>query len=313
MNYITSCPACETQFLLTKEHLKAYKGKVQCGNCEHIFNAKNRLTEISDDIQSAAEYQASISEQEKPANTETTAEEKPIDAVLSNVLEGVPSLQDLTSAPVEADASASDQFAYFDEPKIKTTPEVPETIAVYDSEQINSPIEIEDLTTDVRFSKPKVKTNYWLVFGSLFLAILAGLQTVYANRTQIAAEYPQFKPMLVQACTALQCDIALPKNLDLLTIDDSDMQEDEDHENVIKFSSLLINNANHAQTYPDIELTLTAADDQPVLRRLIKPNEYLKANTDLAAGFAAREEVRVNLAINVKDLAVAGYRVLLVY
>jgi predicted Zn finger-like uncharacterized protein len=305
MKYITSCPACETQFLLTKEHLKAYKGKVQCGNCEHIFNAKNRLTEISDDIQSAAEYQASLSEQAKPVSTETTtAEEKPIDAVLSNVLEGVPSLQDLTSAPLNP---------YTSESEIKTTPEVTETIAVYDSEQINTPIEIEDLTTDVRFSKPKVKTNYWLVFGSLFLAILAGLQTVYANRTQIAAEYPQFKPMLVQACAALQCVIALPKNLDLLTIDDSDMQEDEDHENVIKFSSLLINNANHAQTYPDIELTLTAADDQPVLRRLIKPNEYLKANTDLAAGFAAREEIRVNLAINVKDLAVAGYRVLLVY
>jgi predicted Zn finger-like uncharacterized protein len=314
MNYITSCPACETQFLLTKEHLKAYKGKVQCGNCEHIFNAKNRLTEISDDIQSTAEYQASISEQAKPVNTEiTTAEEKPIDAVLSNVLEGVPSLQDLTSTPVEADVSASDQFAYFDEPKIKSIPEAPETIAVYDAEQINTPIVIEDLTTDVRFSKPKIKINYWLVLLGILLAILAGLQTIYANRTQIAAQYPQFKPMLVQACTALQCDIALPKNLDLLTIDDSDMQEDEDHENVIKFSSLLINNASYAQAYPDIELTLTATDDQPVLRRLIKPNEYLKANTDLAAGFAAREEFRVNLAINVKDLAVAGYRVLLVY
>jgi predicted Zn finger-like uncharacterized protein len=313
MNYITSCPACDTQFLLTKEHLKAYKGKVQCGNCEHIFNAKNRLTEISDDIQSTAEYQASISEQEKPANTETTAEEKPIDAVLSNVLEGVPSLQDLTSAPVEAEVSASDQFAYFDEPKIKATPEVPETIAVYDADQINTPIVIEDLTTDVRFSKPKIKINYWLVLAGILLAILAGLQTIYANRTQIAADYPQFKPMLVQACAALQCEISLPKNVDLLTIDDSDMQEDEDHENVIKFSSLLINNASYAQAYPDIELTLTATDDQPVLRRLIKPSEYLKSNSNAASGLAAREEIRVSLAINVKDLAVAGYRVLLVY
>jgi predicted Zn finger-like uncharacterized protein len=313
MNYITSCPACETQFLLTKEHLKAYKGKVQCGNCEHIFNAKNRLTEISDDIQSTAEYQASISEQAKPVNTETTAEEKPIDAVLSNVLEGVPSLQDLTSAPIEADVSASDQFAYFDEPKIKSIPVAPEAIAVYDADQINTPIVIEDLTTDVRFSKPKIKINYWLVLPGILLAILAGLQTIYANRTQIAADYPQFKPMLVQACAALQCEISLPKNVDLLTIDDSDMQEDEDHENVIKFSSLLINNASYAQAYPDIELTLTATDDQPVLRRLIKPSEYLKSNSNAASGLAAREEIRVSLAINVKDLAVAGYRVLLVY
>lgn len=311
MNYITSCPACETQFLLTKEHLKAYKGKVQCGNCEHIFNAKNRLTEISDDIQSAAEYQASI---EITANEtlqegifvqdgSPALEEKRIDAVLNNVLENVPSLQDLTS-------NQDDQNAYFDESKIETTSEM---IEAYDAGPIHTPIEIEDLTTDVRFSKPKNKINYWLIFGSLFLAMLAGLQTIYAMRTQIAAEHPQFKPLLVKACSALQCEIVLPKNLDLLTIDDSDMQEDENHENVIKFSSLLINNASYAQAYPDIELTLTATDDQPVLRRLIKPSEYIQMNANAASGLAAREEIRVNLAINVTDLAVAGYRVLLVY
>jgi predicted Zn finger-like uncharacterized protein len=311
MKYITSCPQCETQFLLTKEHLKAYKGKVQCGSCEHIFNAKNRLTEISDDIQSTAEYQASINEQATVTSTAAAvADEKPIDALLSTVLEGVPSLQDLTSAPVEAYTSESDQRAYFDKPEIETRPE---TIVVYDSEQINTPIVIEDLTTDIRFSKPKVKTNVWLILLGLLFAMLAGLQIVYAKRTQLAAEYPQFKPLLTQACAMLQCEISLPKNVDLLTIDDSDMQEDEDHENVIKFSSLLINNANYVQAYPDIELTLTATDDQPVLRRLIKPSEYLAKNTNAATGLAAREEVRVNLAINVKDLAVAGYRVLLVY
>jgi predicted Zn finger-like uncharacterized protein len=308
MNYITSCPACETQFLLTKEHLKAHRGKVQCGNCEHIFNAKNRLTEVSDDVHSAAEYQAILG---KEIN-ETTAivDEKPIDAVLSNVLVGV----DLISAPNEPDAFADNneaaQTAFFSESTISTSPEIAEA---YEAPPINAPIVIEDLTTDVRFSKPKQKTNYWLIFFSLLLALLAGVQTIYAMRTKIAAEHPQFKPLLVQACAALQCDIKLPQNLDFLAIDDSDMQEDENHEDVIKFSSLLINNANYAQTYPNIELTLTATDDQPVLRRLIKPNEYLKSNTNVAAGLGAREEVRVNLAINVKDLAVAGYRVLLVY
>jgi predicted Zn finger-like uncharacterized protein len=308
MNYITSCPACETQFLLTKEHLKAYKGKVQCGNCEHIFNAKNRLTEVSDDIHSTAEYQANLTKDRTDAGL--IVDEKPIDTVLSNVLEGVPSLQNLATAPDQPNSSASDQYTYFDTSEVNATPK---PLANYDTDQINTPIVIEDLTTDVRFSKSKVKPNYWLTLLSIIFAMLAGLQTVYAMRTQFATEYPQFKPLLVQACVVLQCDISLPKNIDLLAIDDSDMQEDENHENVIKFSSMLINNANYAQAYPNIELTLTATDDQPVLRRLIKPSEYLKANTNAAAGLAAREEVRINLAINVKDLAVAGYRVLVVY
>ena len=312
MNYITSCPACDTQFLLTKEQLKAYKGKVQCGNCEHIFNAKNRLTEVPDDIHSAAEYKVSLEEHGKESHIEVTqiTDEKPIDEVLNSVLEGVPSLQDLAAWPAADTTQTSSQNTYFDESTINITPEI---IEAYETEPIHAPIVIEDLTADVRFSKPKVKINYWLLFFSLLLILLAGLQSIYAMRIQIAAEYPQFKPLLQQACANLQCEIPLPKNLDLLTIDDSDMQEDENHENVIKFSSLLINNANYAQSYPDIELTLTATDDQPVLRKLIKPTEYLQTSANAAAGLAAREEVRVNLAINVKDLTVAGYRVLLVY
>lgn len=309
MNYITACPACDTQFLLTKEHLKAHRGKVQCGNCEHIFNAKNRLTEVADDIHSAAEYNASL-------NIDTPQlDEKPIDAVLSNVLESVPSLQDLASSPTESDEmdvnqQQTIQNAYFDE----VTTHVPSDLAeAFDSGPIHTPIVIEDLTTDTNFGKPKLKTNYWLIFFCLILLSLAGLQSIYALRTQISANYPQFKPLLIQACATLKCQIPLPKNLELLSIDDSDMQEDETHENVIKFTSLLINNANYPQAYPNIELTLTTTDDQPVLRRLIQPSEYLKSNADAATGIGARVEVRVNLAINVKDLIVSGYRVQVVY
>lgn len=308
MNYITACPACETQFLLTNDHLKAYKGKVQCGHCEHIFNAKNRLTEISDEIHSAAEYQASL--EEKANESIPTAGEKPIDEVLNNVLVGVPSLQDLASLPLDAAQQNSDQNAYFGESAGMTTSE---TMKTYAAESIHAPIVIDDLNVDTRFSKPKTKINGWLIFFSLLLSIIAALQTVYAMRTQISAEYPQYKPLLVQACTVLKCEIALPKNLNLLTIDDSDMQEDENYQDVIKFTSLLINKANYTQAYPNIELTLTATDDQPVLRKLIQPSEYLKSNTNVVVGLNAREEIRVNLAINVKDLAVSGYRLLLVY
>ena len=132
-------------------------------------------------------------------------------------------------------------------------------------------------------------------------------------RTKIAAEYPQFKPLLVQACTYLNCDISLPKDLNLLVIDDSDMQEDDNYQGVINFSSALMNNARYAQTYPNIELTLTNVDDQPVLRKLIKPAEYLPNKPDLKVGIGAHEEIHIKLAIHASNLPVAGYRVLLVY
>jgi predicted Zn finger-like uncharacterized protein len=312
MNYITSCPACGTQFLLNNEHLKAHRGKVQCGNCEHIFNAKNRLTEVSDDIHSPEEYNASLEDAVGEHEETQVLDEKRIGEALNIVLEGVPDLQDLESDNADISSDFPIMVTQTDDAPFisNNTPEISDS---FDLNQIGAPISIEDLTSKDKLNNSKTKINYWLVSMSVLLALLAGLQTIYAKRTQIAAERPQYKAMLVQACEVLKCEIPLPRNLDLLSIDDSDMQEDDSHQNIIKFSSILANNARFTQAYPNIELTLTSTDDEPVLRRIVKPNEYLKAGTDIYAGLGSREEMRVQLAINVKDLAVAGYRVQLVY
>ena len=305
MNYITACPACETQFLLTTAHLKAHRGKVQGGHCEHIFNAKNRLTEVSDDIHSTAEYKASLasSKHTTPSNTAPNIEDKPINAVLDGVLGAVPNLEDLNAS--------STLYADADDPFIGEQTHI--NIEDNYSYEDETPIVIDDLANTNKFEKKKTKLSVWLLLLSLLLLAIAALQAVYFLRSKIASEYPQFKPYLVQVCATLQCTIDLPKNLDLFTIDDSDMQESEDYEKVIDFSSLLINNANYSQAYPNIELTLTDTDDKPVVRRLIMPREYLKASANLAAGMPSKDEIRVNLAISVADLSVAGYRVLLTY
>jgi predicted Zn finger-like uncharacterized protein len=343
MKYITSCPTCETQFLLNKEHLKAYRGKVQCGNCEHIFNAKNRLTEISDEFTSPQEYQESLERENlekenfenEATGTETYEnqldeksleptkprfqiyEESPINEKLgdklSGVLGSVPNISDLSPNADVDDVNMSDLHIYDPYNSNNST-----HIEISDeTASIDDPIEVEDLTTNVKYQPKapaiKQKRSIWPIFGVLTLAILAGLQMIYFARNKIAADYPQYKPYLVQACEALNCKINLPRNLDLLAIDDSDMQEDDVHKNVIRFSSQLINNAGFAQAYPNIELTLTDIDDNPVLRKQVTPAEYLAEKTIVETGLAARDQVRVNLAINVNDLPVAGYRVLLVY
>lgn len=343
MNYITACPACETQFLITKEHLKAYRGKVQCGNCNHVFNAKNRLTEISEDIENAEEYDVAVSGTVESSSLEygetehtsseadtnsviepdeivtnaadieltASADEKPINEKLNVVLDAVPDLTDLTSSDLAQPDLHSAETAhspYISKPisKLISEDEV-------DIQSIRAPILIEDLTTDPKFQLTKPKRNIWLLSAICLLLIVAMLQSAYFLRSKIAANYPQFKPYLVQACEHLHCKINLPQQLDLLTIDDSDMQESEGYQDVIAFSSLIINNANYAQAYPNIELTLTDAEDKPVLRKLVKPQEYLQATSNAATGIAAHEEERIKLTINVRNLPVAGYRVLLTY
>lgn len=327
MNYITSCPACETQFLLNRDHLKAYRGKVQCGHCQHIFNAKNRLTEVSDEIQNADAYNASLASESDvhtinapltsaESNESTTtlidvdltplADEKPISKVLNVVLETVPDLSDLTSDDLAANLTSNNLVK-------SSTDSVSTSEKNNEIDAVRAPIFIEDLTTDPKFQLTKPKPNGWLSLISGLLLILVLLQSIYFLRSEIAANYSQFKPYLAQACAALNCKISLPRHLDLLTIDDSDMQESENYHHVIQFSSLLINNAHYAQAYPNIELTLTDIEDKPVLRKLLSPQEYLQVSNKINTGIAAREETRINLAINIQNLSVSGYRILLTY
>ena len=102
---------------------------------------------------------------------------------------------------------------------------------------------------------------------TLLLVMIGALQTLYFLRTPISTQWPGMKPMLTQACDLAGCKVDLPRNISQLVIDDSDLQEDADHEDVIRLSTLLINNAPYAQAYPLLELTLTDKNDHPVLRR----------------------------------------------
>jgi hypothetical protein len=158
------------------------------------------------------------------------------------------------------------------------------------------------------------KSRAWLwAFASLLLILVAGIQSIYFLRDEIAIYYPNAKPYLVQACHKLTCSINLPKKIEFIVIDDSDMQEDAEHLGLVRFASTLINSGNHAVAYPTLELTLTDVEDKPVLRRIFKPDEYLPADTNFADGIQANAETRIKLAVTTTDITVSGYRVFVTY
>lgn len=244
MSAITNCPACHTQFVVTDEQLSQYNGKVRCGQCLHVFNAKDELVDTT--------VQAEIGTIEEEA---------------SPVAEEVQTSQD-------------DYFNSFEKKAI--------------------------------ISKAIFPT--WL-FSALagILLVVAIAQSIYFLRSQIASAYPSTNTFLVSACKKIGCRIELPKKIDLIAIDDSDMQEDADYVGLIHLSSTLINQANFSQAFPNVELTLTDIEDSPKLRRIFKPTEYLPAHTDITKGIAAGEEIKIKLPITVKDEVVAGYRIFVNY
>jgi predicted Zn finger-like uncharacterized protein len=296
MPLVTSCPECNTQFVVKKEQLKAYDGQVRCGTCQHVFNAKTYLIK-----QTRAK---------KAAPTR-------VEAVLSEITLA-PDTQPETTEHIEVTVPAHLLDQSFEE-TIATTPANDDstTTSQNESNQENyqTPSFLNDLTVDEPLDKGWRRRPFsWPVFTLcvVLLLVLVG-QSVYFMRTEIAALYPQSKPLLTRACQVLKCTVPLPQQIDLLTIDDSDMQEHLTYQNVLIFSSTLINHANFAQAYPNIELTLTNTEDEAVLRRTFKATEYLQSPTSAALGIAAKEEIRIKLQLNTSDIAVAGYRISLNY
>lgn len=161
--------------------------------------------------------------------------------------------------------------------------------------------------------KRKVKIVWpYYAFG-VCLFFLAGLQVLYFLRTPIATHWPGIKPWLVKSCSFAGCTVDLPQDITKLVIDDSDLQEDAEHEGVIRLNTVIINNAEFAQAYPLLELTLTDRNDRPVLRRAFTANEYLAKEVNLEAGIPGGEELQIKLALTSGDVNVSGYRVFVTY
>ncbi len=336
MNYITACPNCETQFLLNDELIKAYRGKVQCGHCEHVFNAKNRLTEVADDITSADEYRADVelSGVEEAVLNETLVSENLVeeneqgsinddDIVINATQDAIAEFEQDESAQAKLVDIASEtsktqslnkttDVDYFISPPGNKMEPIEKSIP--QAEVPDQTIDINDIFTNKsRDDKKPSKYSFLIGFINFLLFIVVLLLCTYFLRSEIARQFPPIKPLLERACVPLKCTIDLSKNLDLITIGDSDMQEDDTYQSVIKFSSSLKNNANYPQAYPSLELTLTDNNDRAVIKKLITPTLYLASKEKIKHGLDPSETATIKLSFRVDDPSVASYRILLLY
>lgn len=270
MRVITHCPSCQTQFFATEEQLNKHGGKVRCGHCLHVFDARAQIVNIAE---------------------QDTTVLKPVAA------------PDITSSEYPALAKSASKT------KSKKTKSVVEASPA-------QPAYLDDISGKSKLNRklPTSNLRRWLWVIACFLALVAALlQSLYFMRNQIALYYPQVKPVLIESCQILHCKIQLPEQIEFIVIDDSDMQEDPERAGLIYFSSTLINTGNHTVAFPSLELTLTDVDDNPLVRRLFKPAEYLPTGIDLEQGFMAGAEIKIKLPISTSETAVSGYRVFVTY
>jgi len=306
-------------FRVSQQQLDAYQGDVRCGKCQRVFNATLSLKiEATTPVAGAQESPA---EEIAVETAEDSSSEEVVSAVEETDVspaeaEGVVGAEPetLVDAPVADEVGVTEELETLAEAEahaVSTEPRSEPEAKDAESEPDQATAAGEE-TVPEEVAKPRRLGWLWGL-GSLVLAVLLGGQVLYIYRAEIAARSPGIQPLLRQMCDVLQCRVGLPRHIELLGIDSSDLQADPQRPNVLVLNAALRSRAPVAQEYPLLELTLTDASDQALLRRVFVPAEYLPKGRDVAAGIPASGEVALKLNLQVRDIQPVGYRLYLFY
>lgn len=331
----TRCPDCQTTFRVTPEQLKARAGKVRCGQCQHVFNALDSLLEETSATrppipapqpviaaappirladQTTAQPEARFTADDSPPDVEPACAE--------------PTFSEPTfSEPAFAEPTLA--AANFSEPTIAepTIAEPPLTEAAAQELGKATGLIMPRETTEIPgYSKwtegvmaapvssaPEKAARWPFTVAALLLAVALAGQLVFRFRSEIAITLPSLRPALELLCRALDAEIPLPRHVELVSIETSDLQTDPARGNLLVLNATLRNRANYGQAYPSLELSLTDTQDAAIARRIFAPVEYLAARTPTGQPFAANSDVAVRLWIEAKEISAAGYRLYVFY
>lgn len=310
----TTCPSCATLFRVTPEQLAARAGKVRCGKCQEIFNALDQMRDKS----AAPEVLPLATTEYAPVSPPASAqEEKLIAFFTTDALESTPD-PTITPAPSSSPVGASAGDAVQEEVE-----EVePEQVLALASMQA-MPRETREIPgyskwTEGAFNKAPsfhdAKANKWpfTLAAFLFGVTLLG-QLAFHFRTAIAVTAPALRPPLEVLCKLLGSDIPLPRQVDLISIETSDLQVDPRQTSLLALQATLRNRAAYEQAYPALQLSLTDTHDSVIVRRVFLPEEYLSAQNMSPLVFAANAEISVRMWIEAKNMTAAGYRLYAFY
>ncbi len=275
---ITHCPTCLTAFRISQEQIEAREGKVRCGRCGAVFDARATLRE---------------QEPRRAPDMAPQAEQPVLEDLPVAVPKAGPSA---ASAPPTAEA-------------LKEDPAPGANLAAMSWAAEASPTLETELGRSI--APERARRTGWLALA-LLLLLLVG-QVAFHYRGEIALLVPGLKPQIKALCEKLGCELPLPRHAELLSIESSDLRADTTNPAVMVLSATLRNRAAYPQAHPALELTLTDQEDRALARRVLSAQQYLGPAARIEDGFAANSELPVMVFIEAASLGAAGYRLYLFF
>lgn len=294
MTLVTRCPACATTFRVLPAQLSARSGRVRCGKCSSVFDGVANL--LTEDAVAALPDEPSpqlglfeLGQLRDTANHPGTERATPDSGV-----------------SIDAGATAAKPAL---EPASETS---------FQDAPLPSPgwALQEKVVIPAFLASERPRAAFAVVWALLAILALGALATQAALhfRTEVGVLMPAARTHLESACDMLGCDVKLPRRADLMSIESSDLQADGQRPGVIVLNALLRNRAPFAQEYPDLELTLTDQGDRAVIRRVLRPGEYLQEKrAALSLGMSGGVEEAVRIFLETGGIPATGYQLFLFY
>lgn len=196
---------------------------------------------------------------------------------------------------------------------------LPEQAAAGDAQpQPPSLPESGPVVSPVSFVRQAQRRAFWRqgwvrgALGALVLLLGLGLagQVMVVERNRLAALLPAAQPGLESLCQLLGCEVEPWRDAAALAVDSSALVRLDDDR--YRFEVTLKNTALHAVATPAVELSLTNASDDVVLRRVILAADWGHSSPVLLP--LSLQALTVELLLqDAATLRMAGYRALVFY
>ncbi|WP_406624363.1 DUF3426 domain-containing protein [Acidovorax sp. SDU_ACID1] len=230
-------------------------------------------------------------------------------------------VEDAPSAAVsveEAPALAQQEAEAVQEPPLSSTPApLPAQEEGVEPQVAGEPSDEPD-SDEPEFVRAARRNAFWrqpvvraaVLLAAVVLACMLAVQVALQERDALAARYPATRPWLADLCARLHCVLEAPRRISAVVIDSSSFAKARDDASAYQLQVSLKNTSATVVAMPALELTLTDAQDQAVLRRVLMPGD-VAAPAELAAGGIWNGAVAVRMASGAAQ--VAGYRILAFY
>jgi predicted Zn finger-like uncharacterized protein len=296
--FATRCPHCQTRFRVSTEQLQLREGMVRCGSCREVFNAREHI----DTPQTTAAAPALAAPDAPP---ESGGRMTLID--FSAWQGGTPAAPTESNMLDELDALSKAITDLQNKPWREPVGVTPEAEHDWDEDE-------PGFIQQARKKQRAQRLRKWLLaigIPVLLLALLA--QLTYRFRDEIAVRVPETGPALRAACAQLGCKIALPAQINALTLQSSQLLAVPDQPEHFELVALLRNQSSTPQAWPGLELMLKDEAGQALVRKVFLPADFLPLTADKSLGFAAHSEREVRLAFVLSGPQAADFQLTLFY